>query len=373
VGALSVNSTTLGRDFHNEDLNYIKQLADFAADIIRTSKQFEQSTHSAFALSLLESVRTILNLDYSFDERLNLLLLRVANTLNGEICNYYAYNQDERAFYLKASSSFKTDLAKGRRMKFNDQLAKKVLDQGETVCVDVVDAKTGVYKWYIAHPVRIRDEMCGLLFLHLVCRSADVAAEKETVATIGDLLATELTKDVQIESSRIKSEKLSAISEATFDLASARTLEELAQVVVTVACLVLEAESCVIRVHNRNTGKLDILDSFSLRSSQAYREIQALDAAIAAESFRSTSVLLFRTAADFARFGAKELRPKSGLSMCLQNNGRRFGTLSIYDKTAPDFFGSSTFSQSDRDVFLNVCLQAAKALDRFVPLGAHDM
>ncbi len=371
VGALSVNSTTAGKEFGDNDLNYIKQLADFTADIIRTSKEFERSAQSSFALQILESARSILNLDYPFDERLNLLLLRSVNTLGAEICNYYTYSRDDHSFLLKASSSFKFELLRGKRLKFNAHLSRKVLEKRDTVCVNVVDKITRRRKWYIAHPIKIQGELVGLLFLHAIGERAEMAVESDTVRKIGDMLAVEIGKNLQLEASRVKTEKLSAISEAAYDLAGARSLTELAQVVVSVACLVLEAQNCVLRIKTKKSGRLDILDSFSLGSSQHYQQIREVDERIAKEAFDSSRALALSGAKDISKYGARDVC-KSVLSMCLQADGRRMGTLSIYDKAAVDMFGSADFSQSDKDVFVNVCLQTSKALARFVPVSPSD-
>ena len=371
VGALSVNMTTPGKDFTDDDLAYVKQLADFTADIIRTSKDFERSAQSSFGLQIVERALSILTMNYPFDERLNLLLLRIANSLKGEICNYYTYSRDDNSFLLKSSSSFKFELLRGKRLRFNAHLSRKVLQERNTVCVDVVDKATQQRKWYIAEPIKLDGELAGLLFLHFIAGPVEVTQETETLRKIGNLLSAELGKDLQLEASRVKSEKFSAISEASYDLASARSLNELAQIVVSVACLVLEAQSCVLRTRGKRSRKLEILDSFSLGSSQDYKRIQELDERVAAEAFESSNVLALSGVRDISKYGDRDVC-KSVLSMCLQNNGRRLGTLSIYDKAAVDMFGSADFSKSDKDVFLNMCLQTSKALERFIPLSASD-
>jgi hypothetical protein len=53
--------------------------------------------------------------------------------------------------------------------------------------------------------------------------------------------------------------------------------------------------------------------------------------------------------------------------MYLERNGRIIGTLSLYDKKSIDLYALKNFTQKDKEIFLNFCLQAAKALDRFIP------
>jgi hypothetical protein len=53
--------------------------------------------------------------------------------------------------------------------------------------------------------------------------------------------------------------------------------------------------------------------------------------------------------------------------MCLARDGRKLGTLSLYDKKTLDLYGWLRFSADDREVFIRYTLQAAKAFGRFMP------
>jgi hypothetical protein len=65
-------------------------------------------------------------------------------------------------------------------------------------------------------------------------------------------------------------------------------------------------------------------------------------------------------------YGAPEVDSKSVLCMYLERGGRILGTLSLYDKKSIDLFATRCFSHKDKEIFLNFCLQASKALDRFI-------
>jgi GAF domain-containing protein len=250
-------------------------------------------------------------------------------------------------------------------MKFNAHITEKVLQAKDTVCLDIVDEADGLKKWYIAQPVIIERQMVGLLFVHMCSQRADISLEVETIRKIGEMLAVEQMKNLQLEASRVKTEKLSAITEASYDLASAKNLNELAQIVVSVACLVLEAQGCVLRVKDRRRGTLEVLDSFSMGSSGHYNYIRQMDEALSKDVFESTRMFVLNSKPELLKYDTKGA-VRSALSMCLQSNGRRFGTLSLFDKAGTGLSGPSEFSASDREVFLNVCLQTSKALERFI-------
>jgi putative methionine-R-sulfoxide reductase with GAF domain len=373
VGILSVNSKTPQRIFSEDDLAYVKKLGDFTADIINTSKDFERTTSSTFLLSLLNNVRDILNLKYSFDERVNLLLLKLVTAFGGEICNYYDYFPDKAAFLAKASSSFNLNLIKGRKLRLNEYFSKLITESGDKVALSVPDKKDGDKKdggkkWYLMQPIKVGGEMVGLLFLHLVSDADDMKEEASVLAKIGDMIAAELAKNLEMESFRVQSIKFSAISEVSFDLASARNQAELANLINSHACIILEAESSVLRLYNEKTRELDILDSFSLKTFAHLKELEALDGIISRDAMLNKNAVIIKDLAT-SPYGWVGLDSRSVMCMYLERSGRIIGTLSLYDKKSLDLYASKNFTQKDKEIFLNFCLQVAKALDRFIP---HD-
>jgi putative methionine-R-sulfoxide reductase with GAF domain len=365
VGVLSINSKTEQRVFSEGDLAYVKKLSDFTADIIKTSKEYERSASSTFLLSLLNNARDILNLKYSFDERVNLLLLKLVTAFSGEICNYYDFYSDKGVFLAKASSSFNLGLIKGKKLKLNDYFSKLVLESSDAVALCVPDKKDGGKKWYLMQPVRAGGDMVGLLFLHVVSDADDMKEESGLLKKVSDMIAAELSKSLEMEAFRVQSIKFSAISEVSFDLASARSKTELANLLNSHACIILEAESSILRLYNQATQALDVLDSFSLQTFSRLKEVEALDGIISRDVMLNKSALLIKdlSKSDYAWVGADS---RSVLSMYLERNGRIIGTLSLYDKKSIDLYALKHFTQKDKEIFLNFCLQAAKALDRFI-------
>jgi len=248
VGVLSINSKNPLREFVQEDLLYVNKLADFTADIIKTSKEYEHNTASTFSLSLLNNARDIITLKYSMSERLNLLLLKMVNAFHGEICNYYEFLRDKKVFLAKASSSFNIKLIKGKRLKLNDYFSKQVVVTEDTVFQSLPEKDGYSKKWYMATPVKVNGEMHGLLFLHLISSKDGMKEEIVLLERIAEMLGAELAKSQEMESIRGQSIKFSAISEVSFDLAAARTMSDLSNIIISNVCMIMEAESSILRV-----------------------------------------------------------------------------------------------------------------------------
>ncbi len=365
VGILSINSKSELRKFSEADLAYVKKLGDFTADIIKTSKEYERSASSTFLLSLLNNVRDILNLKYSFDERLNLILLKLVTAFSAEICNYYEYYPDKGVFLAKASSSVNIGLIKGKKLKLNDYFSRLVVESRDTVSLCVPDKKDEGRKWYLMQPVHEGGEMVGLLFLHILSSSDDMKEESAVLKKIGDMIASDLSKNLEMESFRVQSIKFSAISEVSFDLASARNKGELANLINSHACVILEAESSILRLYNPSTKDLEVLDSFSLKTYSHLKELEALDGIISRDTMLNRGTVLIKDLSK-SQYAWVGMDSKSVLSMYLERNGRIMGTLSLYDKKSLDLYTSKHFTQKDKEIFLNFCLQVAKSLDRFI-------
>ena len=217
-------------------------------------------------------------------------------------------------------------------------------------------------------PIKVGGDMVGLLFMHLVSDADDMKEEASVLAKIGDMIAAELAKNLEMESFRVQSIKFSAISEVSFDLASARNQAELANLINAHACVILEAESSILRLYNEKTRELDILDSFSLKTFAHLKELEALDGIISRDAMLNKSAVIIKDLAT-STYGWVGMDSRSVMCMYLERSGRIIGTLSLYDKKSLDLYTSKNFTQKDKEIFLNFCLQAAKALDRFIP---HD-
>jgi transcriptional regulator with GAF, ATPase, and Fis domain len=365
AGVLCINSKASDRMFSEPDLRYVQNLADFSADIIKAAGEYEKVANVSFSLSLLDNARDIFSLKYSFDERLNLLLLKMVNAYKAEICNYYDYDRDKKVFMAKASSSFNIKLIKGKRLKLNEFFSKQVVVTQKPVMQCIPDGSGFNKKWYIAHPVKLDGSITGLMFLHIISAREEMKEEMSVLEKISEMISQELSKQEEIEAIRVQTVKFSAISEVSFDLASARTVHELGNIIISNASIIMEAESSILRLYNQRTGTLDILDSFSLKSFSHLKQLEETDQAISNDAVANKKAIILKDL-DKSQYAAFDLDSKSALCMYLERGGRILGTLSIYDKKTLDLYSVRNFSHKDKEIFLNYCLQASRALDRFV-------
>ncbi len=367
VGVININSKNKYHIFTQADLKYVEELSSFAADVIKASKEFEMTSSSSFSLSLVGSAQSILDLDFPFEERLNLLLMKIANTSGGVICNYYEYNEEKRSFYVKASSSFNMNLLKGKKIKLNDYITKEVLKDIKTISLSTPDINSALRRWYIAHPIRLNRRLVGLLFLHMVSVKEDMTEEQKIIARIGEMIGHEFNKNMEMQFLKIQSTKLSAVSEASFHIASARNVKELINFALPYACLVMEAEAGVFWLLDPVSDRLEIFKSFSIEDQYArLKRIEELDAVILDKTVPGDEALLI---SDLRQEGIAmgSDYPNSLLSKTFGRGSQIAGVLSLYGKKSLDLYGSRNFSEKDKEIFLKFCLQLAKGLANLMP------
>src|SRR6185436_4742022 len=159
------------------------------------------------SLGLLNNVREILSMKYRFEERLNLLLMKMANSFGAKVCSYYEYHPEDGTFLARASSSLGMNLLKDKPMFLDDFFAQRVLKTPNTFCVNGAAGGGAAAapggrdkKWYILQPIRTGRELAGALFVYLHSEKNLLKEETALLKKIGDMLTREVAKNRELES-----------------------------------------------------------------------------------------------------------------------------------------------------------------------------
>jgi GAF domain-containing protein len=369
VGVINIASKNPERIFASADVEYLEELARLSAEVIRTARDNEVNRHSAYALGLLNSVREILALKYRFEERLNLLMMKMANAFGAKACTYYESIPGERGFTAKASSSAGLGLLREQPMLLDEFFTQRVHKNPGTFCVNATGKEPRSKKWFMLQPIRCGNGLAGTLFIHLASEKNHLKEEMGLLKKVGDMLARELAKNRELETLKIQSLKYSAISQFSSDAANAGTLPELTKMILSNARLILESETCVLRLRNSPAEALEPVDSISHRNAAWMKDILALDASVSADLAPGKGVLRIDNLRH-SRYGGENPASESLLALAIEIEGEVLGTLILYDKKAPDASAARNFTEQDQDVLLNFGLQAGKGLRRFLPFPA---
>lgn len=373
VGVINIASKTPGRVFDAGDVAYLEELARLTAEVLKTARDAEGAGNGSQSLGLLSSIHGILAMKYRFEERLNLLLMKMANAFDAKACTFYEYNPGERCFVAKASSSVGAGLLKERPMLLDDFFAQRLLKTGTAFCVNSAGKGPRAKKWYMLQPIRNGAKIAGALLVYLHSERNHVKEESGLLKRIGDLLARELSRNREMETIKIQSLRHSAISQFSADMESAAGLEEVTRMILSNVRVILEAETCILRLSGDAEGELRVADTLSHRNPVWMKDILTLDARIASDlsggvAGEKDRCLKIDKLSESV-YGSDLQASESVLGMALSHAGAVLGTLTLYDRKSLDPAGPRRFSDEDADVMVNFCRQAAKGLARVLPIG----
>lgn len=366
VGVINISSKDPAHLFTPSDVEYLEELGRLSAEVIKSSKETDAHQAAAGSPGLMISAREILSMKYRFEERLNLLLMKMANAFGAKDCTYYEFNSTEKKFTAKASSSAGLALLREKPILLDDLFSQRVIKTGNTFCVNATGKAPRSKKWYMLHPIRFGHDLAGTLFVHLASEKNHLKEEMALLKKIGDLLAREVSRNRDLESIKSQSIKHSAISQFSFDITGAAGLPEASRMILANVKQLIDAETCVLRLRNSAAEELAVSGSLSNRNPVWMDDILAVDAVIAADLSPGKGVLKIDKLRE-SRYRGENLASDSLLAMALEINGEALGTLTLYDKKSSDSAGSGAFSDQDKEVLINFALQAAKGLKRFCP------
>lgn len=365
VGVINVNSKSPDRIFTQVDLRHLQSLAAFTAEFINTSREYERTINASFALSVLSGIRDILHLDLPMQERLNLSMMKMVNSLQGKLCNLYWFDHESQQFFVQASSAFNINLYQNDQVRLNDFFTGRVLRTKDAFAFSVKMGTSNFKKWFLAHPITSNGNIAGLLVLYIISDHENFDKERALLGKVSDLLQNSLTNTLKLETYRLQSIQYSALSEVTFDLAGIHNVRQLAKAIVVNACMILEAESCILNLYNDTMNSFELFESFSIKGTAHVSLIHKLDNVIALKAKSENKTIIIPDLLSEGYIN-EEMPTRSVIAMCLRQSNMVMGALSVYDKNAFGIYERTNFSGHDRDVFVKLCYQVTKALNRFI-------
>jgi GAF domain-containing protein len=369
VGVINIASRHAERVFNAQDVGFLEELARLTAEVIKTSKDYESNQSATYSLGLLNSAREILAMKYRFEERLNLLLMKIANAFGARVCTYYEFNPPDRTFVAKASSSVSVSLLRERNMLLDEFFSQRVIKTPSTFCVNATGKAPRAKKWYLLQPIRSGNELLGAVFIYLHSEKNHLKEEMGLIKKIGEMLSREMSKHRDMEAIKTQSLKYSAIAQFSFDIANARTLPDLARMILSNLRLILEAETCVLRLRNSPEGILEVRDTLSYRNPVWLKDILSVDEYICDDMAPGKGVVKIDKLKD-SPYASDTIPCEAVLGIAIEIEGKVLGSVTLYDRKALDLSAGRTFSDQDKEVLLNFCLQASKGLKRFLPFPA---
>jgi GAF domain-containing protein len=367
VGVINVNRKDLSPPFISEDLRYLQKLANFTADIIRTSREYERSIDASFSLSVVAGIQEILQHDIPHQECLNLAMMKIVNSLQGSLSNIYWFDKEQQKFFISGSSEFNISLHQNDQIRLNDFFTGRVLRLQKAFTFNVKLGNSGYKKWFLAQPIVSNDQIIGLLMVFIVSDKNQFDKEQALLAKVASLLKDSINQKLKVDNSNLNAIRYSVLSEISFDMANIHNIRQLAHVIVVNACMLLEVETCILSLYNELMDSFEHLESFSIKGTSHIDSLKKIENSIAMKASKINEIQLIEDL-ESALSLSVQISSRSVMTLCLRQNSMQMGAISVYDKNVFGAHERKGFTEHDKEVFLKFCYQTTKALNRFIVL-----
>ncbi|MGI9592873.1 MAG: GAF domain-containing protein, partial [Myxococcota bacterium] len=362
LGVLNLHHATRADAFDDDDLEFAEQLGRLDAEIIAGAQEHERLRREASRYAAVREAREVLATPEPLDVRLRLLCQLVARRTGGGIATAYLYDSDEDALRWVATSLDGAGLGADWRVESGEGIDGRAARSRRPVTLMGPDARLA----YAALPMMVGGELVGLLAVQAGEVVPPGRAQEEALLEMAAATAEAVSQAEREARMSARTTKVTAINEAGIRLVSTRETAEVARLATSSGALILEADHAVLRLQDPETRRFVIRSYYGSADSRTQEQLFQLDKRVAVETLKARQARLVRRVGEepgLADFGE---RFQSVLSAPLRRDSRVVGTLSLYDKVAPDQFYAGPFHDDDLQVFTRYVSYVERALENAV-------
>ena len=211
-------------------------------------------------------------------------------------------------------------------------------------------------------PLLSSGEPNGVLIVQTVTEG-EIAEEKlSVVADVAVLLSDAVGVSLREESAALRMTKIAAINEAGINIISTLDLSRLMKLVATSASLIMEAESCVIRLLDSQTGKYGIREFYGMKAESEQQDLFRMDKKAVTAILKGTPSVLVKDVEQESGWEEFAGVARTMLTMPLKRDGEIIGTVSIFDKFPHKTFYPASFNGDDLGTFEKFIRYVEKAI-----------
>ncbi len=211
-------------------------------------------------------------------------------------------------------------------------------------------------------PLVSADDPLGVLVIQSVSQSG-VAKEKiEALEEAALLLSDSVGVSLREETTAERMTKIAAINEAGINIISTLDLSRLLHLVATSATLIMEAESCVIRLLDPQTGKYGIREFYGMKGEGDQQDLFRMDKKGITEILKGEPSILVRDTASEEKWKEFSGVARTMIMLPLTRDKETIGTVSIFDKFPHQTFYPSSFNSDDMGTFVKFIRYVEKAI-----------
>lgn len=211
-------------------------------------------------------------------------------------------------------------------------------------------------------PLVSADVPLGVLVVQAVSQNG---VAEERVGVLGEaalLLSDSVGISLREETTAQRMTKIAAINEAGINIISTLDISRLLHLVATSASLIMEAESCIIRLLDPQTGKYRIREFYGMKGEADQQDLFRMDMKGVTEVLRGGSSVLVRETATEEKWKEFAGVARTMILLPLNRDGEIIGSVSLFDKFPHKTFYPASFNSDDMGTFEKYIRYVEKAI-----------
>ena len=316
--------------------------------------------HADFAKKAGEILRT----GKPIEERLREFSDAVSGYLGGGSVSILLFDRDSEDFYVRTTTLRMAPAVPEIHFSAEGTLEELALAERRPVVLSERDVPSGSRRrgTVLLFPLVSSGEPNGVLVVHAVTESEIPDARLSALTDAATWLSEAVGVSLREESATLRMTKIAAINEAGVNIISTLDLSRLLKLVATSACLIMEAETCVIRLLDPHTGKYGIREYYGMKTEGEQKDLFLMDKKAVTAVLKGEPHVLLRDVAQEP--GWKEYVGVARTLICLplRGEGEVLGTVSIFDKFPHKTFFPASFTTDDLATFGKFLRYSEKAV-----------
>ena len=308
------------------------------------------------------------------EERLREFSAAASEYVGGGPVSVLLFDRDSEDFYLRTTTLRMEPSPPDFHFAAEGTLEELALAERRPVLLAERDLPPGSRRrgTVMLFPLVSSGESNGVLIVHAVTEvdvpDARIAALTEAATWLSEAVGASLRE----ESAALRMTKIAAINEAGVNIISTLDLSRLLKLVATSSCLIMEAETCVIRLLDPETGRYGIREYYGMKTEGEQKELFLMDKKAVKSVLKGEPHVLVRDVAQEPAW--KEHAGVARTLMCLplRGEGEILGTVSIFDKFPHKTFFPSSFTTEDVVTFGKFLRYSEKAVTNAIAYERNE-
>ncbi len=316
----------------------------------------------------------ILRSGKAIEERLKEFSDAVSGYLGGGVVSVLLFDRDSEDFHIRTSTLRGVPGIPEFHFPAEGTLEELSLLEKRPLVLAERDRPQGSRRQgtVLMFPLVSNGDPNGVLVVHAVTGEGVREEQLAALADAATLLSDSVGASLREESAALRMTKIAAINEAGVNIISTLDLTRLLKLVATSACLIMEAETCIIRLFDGQTGKYGIREYYGMKTEGEQKELFLMDKKAVTLILKGDPSVLVRDAAQETDW--QEYAGVARTLMCfpLRGDGETLGTVSIFDKFPHKTFFPSSFTTDDLSTFEKFIRYAEKAVANAIAYERND-